>query len=534
MLMPTIYMLQIYDRVLSSRNATTLLMLTLIMLAIYALEAALELVRSRVLVRVSAAFDLRLSSHVFDASFRRYLRVRGGNPVQALGDLISVRQFLTGQGLLAFFDAPWAPIYLVVIFLLSPWLGLFGLFSMMLLMVLALINERATAARLGEANMLAKSARDYADGNLRNAEVIEAMGMLSNMRRRWLLKQAGVLRLQAEASERGAWVLAGSKFMRLTTQSGILGVGALLVLENQLTPGGMIAGSILLGRAMAPVDLAISSWRGIVAVRGAYERLGELLDRAPLATERTALPRPRGIVTAEDLVVAAPGSAIPILKGVSFCTKPGMLVVVIGPSASGKSTLARTLIGVWTPMAGTLRLDGAEIAKWDKEELGPWIGYLPQDIELFEGTIAENISRFGNRDSLQVVQAAQRAGVHDTILRLPDGYETNIGEGGITLSGGLRQRVALARTMYGDPRLLVLDEPNANLDEAGDVALLAALQTMKREERTVFLITHKLNILNVADAIMILSDGQIRAFGPREKILQSSPVFGQGKAKGMP
>jgi ATP-binding cassette subfamily C exporter for protease/lipase len=525
MLMPTIYMLQIYDRVLASRNASTLLMLTLIMLGIYALEGALELVRSRVLIRVTAAFDLQLGSRVFDAAFRRYLAVRGGNPVQGLNDLASVRQFLTGKGLLALFDAPWAPLYLAVIFVLSPWLGLFGLVAMLILLGLAWLNERATAAPLGDANQLATQAGNYASSQLRNAEAIEAMGMLTSLRRRWLQKQTGVLALQSSVSERAAWITALSKFARITTQSGILGVGALLVLDNQLTPGGMIAGSILLGRALAPLDLAISTWRGTVAARGAYARLKELLGIVPAVTVRTALPRPQGQVLAENLVLAPPGSRTPILKGITFGAKPGMLVAVIGPSASGKSSLARGLVGVWAPLAGTLRLDGAEIAKWDKDELGPWLGYLPQDVELFEGSIAENIARFGERDSAQVVRAAQRAGVHEMILRLPDGYETPIGEGGMVLSGGQRQRIALARALYGDPALLVLDEPNANLDEAGDLALQDALRAMKQEGRTVFVMTHKLNILNLADAVMILGGGAIKAYGPREVILQSIPAL---------
>ncbi|MDP3036425.1 MAG: type I secretion system permease/ATPase, partial [Rhodocyclaceae bacterium] len=525
MLMPTIYMLQIYDRVLASRNVTTLLMLTLIMLGIYALEAALELVRSRVLIRASSALDLQLGSRVFDASFRRYINVRGGNPAQALGDLTQVRQFLTGKGLLAFFDAPWTPIYIAVIFMLSPWLGLFGLVAMLLLLGLAWINERVTAGRLGEANKLAQTAGNYANSHLRNAEAIEAMGMLGSLRRRWLAKQTGVLTLQAEASERGAWVTAISKFARITTQSGILGVGALLVLENQLTPGGMIAGSILLGRALAPLDMAISTWRGTVAARGAHVRLNELLGLVPPPVERTALPRPQGFVLAENLVLGAPGNRNPILKGITFGAKPGMLIAVIGPSASGKSSLARGLVGVWAPLGGALRLDGAEIARWDKAELGPWLGYLPQDVELFEGTIAENIARFGERDSEQVVRAAQRAGVHEMILRLPEGYETQLGEGGMALSGGQRQRIALARAMYGDPALIVLDEPNANLDEAGDAALLDALRAMKEEKRTVFVMTHRLNILNIADAVMILSGGAIKAYGPRDAIFQSIPAL---------
>ncbi|WP_332675684.1 type I secretion system permease/ATPase [Aromatoleum sp.] len=523
MLMPAVYMLQIYDRVLASRNEATLLMLTLIMLGLYTLEAALELVRARILIRASSALDLRLGSRVFDASFRRYLASRSGNPSQALADLTNVRQFLTGKGLFAFFDAPWAPIYLFVIFLLSPWLGVFAAVSMLLLVALAYLNERVTAGRLSEAGKLAQAAGNYASNSLRNVEVIEAMGMLPNLRRRWFTRQVRVLNLQADASERAALVTAASKFIRLTTQSGILGVGALLVLENQLSAGGMIAGSILLGRALAPVDLAIGTWRGTVSARGAYARLSELLDANPSPVERTALPRPKGFVQAENLVLASPGSRVPILKGVTFGASPGMLIAVVGASASGKSSLARGLVGVWPPLGGTVRLDGADVTKWDKEELGPWVGYLPQDVELFEGTIAENIARFGERNSEKVVQAARRAGVHDIILRLPEGYETPIGEGGIALSGGQRQRIALARALYGDPALVVLDEPNANLDEAGDAALLEALQQMKREARTVFVMTHRLNILNVADAVMILAGGAIKAYGPRDAVLTTVP-----------
>lgn len=523
MLMPTIYMLQIYDRVLASRNEFTLLMLTVIMLGIYGLEAALEVVRSRVLIRVSSTLDLQLSNRVFDASFRRYLAVRSGTPGQALGDLSNLRQFLTGKGILSFFDAPWAPIYLFVIFLFSPWLGLFATVATLVLVGLAYMNERMTAQALGEANRLAQAASNYAAGSLRNAEAIEAMGMLPNLRRHWQNRQMGVLRLQSDASERGALVAAVSKLFRLATQSGILGVGALLVIDNQLTPGGMISASILLGRALAPVDMAIGTWRSTVLARGAYARLNQLLEADPVPVERTALPRPQGLVTAENLVLAAPGSRNPILKGVTFAAQPGMLVAVIGPSASGKSSLARGLVGVWTPLAGTVRLDGADIAKWDKAELGPWIGYLPQDVELFDGTVAENIARFGERDSGKIVEAAQRAGVHDMILRLPDGYDTRIGEGGLALSGGQRQRVGLARAMYGDPALLVLDEPNANLDEAGDSALLEALQAMKREMRTVFVMTHRPNVLNVADTVMILAGGTIKAYGPRETVLSGIP-----------
>lgn len=523
MLMPTIYMLQIYDRVLASRNAFTLLMLTVIMLGIYALEAALELVRTRVLVRAGSMLDLRLGRLVFDASFKRYLVMRAGNPGAAMGDLTQLRQFLTGKGLLAFFDAPWAPIYLSVVFLLNVWLGVFATLAVIVLVVLAYINEKLTAERLGEAGQLAQSAGNYVGSSLRNAEVIEAMGMLGHLRQRWQRRQARVLTLQAEASDRAGLVAAVSKFVRLAAQSGILGVGALLVIENQLTPGGMIAASILLGRGLAPVDMVIGTWRSTVSARAAHARLEALLGAFPESPERTALPRPKGLVTAENLVLAAPGSRQPVINGISFGATPGMLVAVIGPSASGKSSLARGLVGVWAPIGGSLRLDNAAIDQWDKAELGPWLGYLPQDVELFEGTIAENIARFGDRDSYKLVQAAQRAGVHDMILRLPDGYETSIGEGGMALSGGQRQRIGLARALYGEPVLVVLDEPNANLDEAGDQALLGALEGLKRGQSTVFVMTHRLNILKLADAVMILAGGEIKAYGPRDAILQAMP-----------
>ena len=523
MLVPALYMLQIYDRVLSSRNETTLLMLTLIVVGLYVLDTALELVRSKTMIRASAALDLRLGERVFDASFRRYMDTRTGNPGQALGDLTNIRQFLTGKGLFAFFDAPWTPVFIVVIALLNPWLGVFALVSASLLFALAWLNERATGPVLAEATRVAQSAQNYATGQLRNAEAIHAMGMLPSLRRRWQERQNRFLALQAEASDRAAGISGLTRFARITMQSAILGLGALLVLDHQLSAGGMIAASILLGRALAPVDLAISTWRSLVSARGAYARLDELLEERPAPEARTALPRPQGHVTVQNLVLGAPGSRNPILKGISFGATPGMLVAVVGASASGKSSLARALVGVWSPLAGVVRLDSADVGMWDKNELGPWIGYLPQDIELFEGTIAENIARFGPPDAERIVKAARKAGVHDMVLHLPEGYDTPIGEGGMALSGGQRQRIALARALYGDPALLVLDEPNANLDEAGDKALLEALRSLKAEGRTIFVMTHRLNIVGEADAVLVLANGAIQAYGPREQVMNSLP-----------
>lgn len=521
MLTPAVYMLQIYDRVLTSRNTTTLLMLTLIMLGLFALEAVLEWVRNQAVVRGSTAMDMKLGARVFDAAFGRTLNGRSGSAAQALSDLTNIRQFLTGRGLFAFFDAPWTPVYLLVIFLLHPWLGAFGLLAAVVLLGLAYVNEKLTATPLGEANQEAQRATHYANGSLRNVEVIAALGMLGTLRQRWQRRQHRMLALQAEASDRAAAVSGVTRFTRIAFQSGVLGLGALLVIEQQLTPGGMIAASILLGRALTPVDAVIGQWRNLVQARGAYARLGELLQAHPEHEPRTALPRPQGFVTVENLVAGPPGARTPVLKGIKFGATAGMLVAVIGPSASGKSTLARALVGVWPPMNGTVRLDGADVSQWNKDELGPWLGYLPQDVELFEGTVAENIARFGVPDSARTVAAAQRAGVHDMILRLPQGYDTPIGEGGMALSGGQRQRIGLARAMYGDPALVVLDEPNANLDEAGDAALLGALRVMKQEKRTVFVITHRMNLLAEADAILVLANGTIQAYGPRDAVMDT-------------
>ncbi len=520
-LVPSIYMLQVYDRVLQSRNVTTLVMLTLILLVFYTILGMLELARSKLLIRVGAQLDVKLNDRVFVASFEQNLKRAGGNAGQALNDLTNIRQFLTGNGLFAFFDAPWAPVYLLVIFMFSPWLGGFALLSAIALFSLAWATEMATRKPLAEAAMTAASAGNFATNNLRNAEVIEAMGMLDNLKRRWLVRQLKFLSLQNEASDKAAVISATTKATRIAVQSLMLGGGALLVIDGAMTPGSMIAGSILLGKALGPVELAIGIWKQLLSARTAYHRLEGLLQNNPVRDAGMSLPRPQGKLLVEGVTATPPGTQTVVLKQVGFAVSAGEVVGVIGPSASGKSTLARLMVGVWPTVAGKVRLDGADVFSWNKQQLGPAVGYLPQDIELFEGSIAENIARFGQVDSDKVVEAAQLAGVHEMILRFPKGYDTPIGEGGSSLSGGQRQRIGLARAMYGNPAFVVLDEPNSNLDEIGEAALVRAVLELKRRGTTVMLITHRTSILAAVDKLLLLVEGAVQLYGPRDQVLQA-------------
>jgi ATP-binding cassette subfamily C exporter for protease/lipase len=519
LLVPSIYMMQVYDRVLASRNGTTLLMLTLIVLLLYVLLGVIEWVRSELFIRASLAFDAQLKDRVFAASFEATLKKAGSNPAQALADLTNLRQFLTANGLVAFFDMPWAPIFLIVITLLHPALGLLSLIGGAILVVLTYLTERLTQKPLSEANARAMQASTFATNNLRNAEVIEAMGMLGDIRQRWNRRHQASLVLQQVASDRAKSIAALTRFTRIALQSLILGLGAWLVIDNAMSAGGMIAASILMGRALAPVEQAIGMWKNFVGVRAAYDRLNKLLGTFPARTPTMALPRPTGEVRVENVTAAAPNAQQAILKGVSLGFDPGEVIGIIGPSAAGKSTLARLLVGVWGAAVGKVRLDGADIHAWDKAEVGRYIGYLPQDVELFEGTVAENISRFADIDSDKVVRAAERAGVHDMILRLPQGYETQIGTDGSVLSGGQRQRIGLARALYGDPVLVVLDEPNSNLDDTGEAALVKAVQDLKAAGSTVVVITHRTSIIGVVDKLLVLRDGMVQAFGPRQEVL---------------
>ncbi len=520
MLVPAFYMLQVYDRVVTSGSIPTLVMLTLVMVLLMVTMGSLEWVRSRIMVRVSTRIDTLLGGRLFDASFKQALYSGGMNAnAQPLSDLTGLRQFLTGNGLFAFFDAPWVPIYIAIMFMFHPWFGIMAIISVIVLSTIAVINEKVTSKVLGEANKENMSANQYTNKNLRNAEVVESMGMLGRIRDRWQVRNRKVLALQGIASDRAGILTSLSKTVRLIVQSLVLGLGAYLAVQQEISPGLMIAGSILLGRALGPIDQMIGVWKQFVSARSQYQRLNELLANVGEEPERMSLPAPKGKVQAEGVMVAPPGTKVPVVRNVTFQVEPGDMVGVIGPSAAGKSTLARALLGIWPTMGGKMRLDGADIFNWKRDELGPHIGYLPQDIELFEGTISENIARFGDVDSKEVVKAAQMAGVHEMILRLPEGYDTVIGATGGALSGGQRQRIGLARAIYGNPRLVVLDEPNSNLDDQGEAALAVALQNLKETGATVFIITHRASVLSQVQSLMVMREGALTMFGPRDQVL---------------
>lgn len=522
LLVPSIYMLQVYDRVLSSGSESTLLMLTLIAVFLFIVMGGLEWVRTQILIVTSARLDSLLGGRVFDAVFAQSLASGGRiSSAQPLTDLLQIRQFLTGPGLFAFFDAPWFPVYLGMMFLFHPVFGAVGLISAFVLAGLAVWNEAATRKHLQEANRHAVESNQFTQRNLRNAEVIEAMGMLPRMRTRWQDKQTLLLELQSQASAKGGLIAALSKTYRLTVQSLILGLGAYLAIHREITPGLVIAGSILLGRALAPLDLMISTWRGFSQARAAYQRLDELLSAAPYREPPMPLPTPRGEILLESAVVQPPGASAPVLKGISFRIEPGTALGVIGASASGKSTLLRAILGLYPVSHGAIRLDGAETTQWDREALGNYIGYLPQDVELLDGSIGENIARFGTVDPDRVVAAARAAGIHDMILRLPEGYDTKILGHGNILSAGQQQRLGLARALFGDPKLVVLDEPNSNLDQEGENALVVALAELKRKGCTVIVVTHRKSLLSQVDKIVLLAEGLVAVSGPRDQVLAS-------------
>ena len=520
-LAPSGYMLEVYDRVVNSRNHTTLVMLTLLVLGAYMVMELLEWARSEVMRAASVELDRRMSGRIFSAIFEANLRRLPGGTQQPLHDFRLVRDFLYSPVLLALLEAPISLVMMVLLFLISPVLGWSALVFAVVQTFVAWLNERSTKPPLMQANRAAIEAQQYADNTLRNAEVIESMGMLRDTHRRWLGKQRDFLDLQALASERAGGFQAVSKLLQTTLSSMLLGLGAWLLLHNQLSGGGgmIIVASILGGRMLAPLVQVVSQWQSVVNVRDAWSRVEQLLEAVPAQPRSMALPAPRGALHVEQLVAGAPGNPALILRGVQFALAPGEVLAVVGPSAAGKTTLARLLVGLWPAQGGKVRLDGADIHTWDKAELGVHLGYLPQGVELFEGTLAENIARFAQVEPAKVEAAARAVGLHEFILSLPQGYDSPVGPEGARLSGGQRQRVGLARALYGDPVFVVLDEPNSSLDEEGDAALARAIQEGKARGTTFVVMTHRTSVLGVADKMLVLRDGMQQAFGPRDEVL---------------
>ncbi|OAT48244.1 type I secretion system ATPase [Proteus hauseri ATCC 700826] len=520
MLVPSIYMLQVYDRVLPSGNEMTLLMLSLIMLALFVFMGGLEYLRSIIVIRMSNKFDLSLNSRVYTAAYQAKLnKTPGINPSLALNDLITIRQFITSHALFAFFDLPWFPIYLLVITLFNPWLGLFALCGAIVLFILAFVNEYLSRSPLKKANEFANQAQITQGHHFEHTQPIEAMGMLSQLRKQWQLSHLQYLQAQTHASDNAAGINAVTKVTRMALQSLMLGLGGWLAIDNIISPGMMIAGSILLGRALAPIEQVIGAWKSWDSSKAAYNRLILLLKSYPEENKKMALPAPIGQLSIDIQQAQYPQSEKILLSDIHFSLNSGDVLGIIGPSASGKSSLAKFIVGIWQVKKGTVRLDNADIFQWDKNEVGPYIGYLPQEIALFPGTIAENIARFSKVDPQKVIQAATMAHVHEMILRFPQGYETLIGAHGEGLSGGQRQRIALARALYGNPSLIVLDEPNSNLDDIGIKALVHAIQTLKQNKKTVILITHQKQLLSVTNKLLVLVDGNTKLFGSTTAVI---------------
>jgi len=522
-LAPSVYMLEVYDRVVNTRSHMTLAMLTVLVLFAYVVMEVLEWVRSEVMHEASLAFDRRMSGRIFSAIFEANLKRLPGGTAQPMNDFRSVRDFLIAPVLLALMEAPVALTFLILIFAISPVLGWSAVVAAILVTFVGWLNERSTQPPLLAANRSAIAAQQYADSTLRNAQVIESMGMLGNIHKRWMNKQQEFLGLQAQASEHAGFYQAVSKFLQTTTTSLLLGLGAWLLLRNELNGGAayMIIGSILGGRVLAPLVQIVSQWQTVVNVRDAYGRLDSMLSMVAPRPDSMALPAPRGSLQVDALVAGAPGIPAPILKGISFALIPGDVLAVVGPSASGKTTLARLLVGLWPASNGKVRLDGVDVFTWDKLELGPHVGYLPQGVELFDGSLAENIARFGDVDQAKVEAAARAIGLHDFILSLPEGYDSPVGREGTMLSGGQRQRVGLARAFYDNPAFVVLDEPNSSLDEQGDAALASAILQLKSNGTTFVVMTHRTSVLSVADKMLVLRDGQTQMFGPRDDVLKA-------------
>jgi ATP-binding cassette subfamily C protein PrsD len=515
------FMLEVYDRILPSRSIPSLIALSLLALLLYAFQGAFELIRGRMLVRIAGALDESLNGRIYRAMVKAPLKLRmQGDGLQALRDFDQVRSFLSGLGPAALFDLPWLPFYIAICFLFHPVIGLIAIIGGLILALLTYLTNRGTQAPAKKASEAGGLRNVFAQASQRNAEVVHAMGMSARLTALWERRNTEFRDENRRTSDIGNGYGALSKVFRMALQSGVLAAGAVLVIRGEASPGIIIAGSILTARALAPVELAIGNWRGLVAARQSWQRLKELLKALPEADAPLQLPDPRERLTVEGLASGPPAAQRLIVSDVNFTVRAGGAVGVIGPSASGKSSLARAILGIWPAYRGSVRLDGAALDQWDSDALGKHVGYLPQDVELFAGTIAQNICRFAeDATSEAIVAAAKAARVNDLILRLPNGYDTEIGDGGMTLSAGQRQRVALARALYGDPFLVVLDEPNSNLDAEGEQALSEAIMSVRSRGGIVIVVAHRPSALASVDLVLMMNEGRMQAFGAKEQVL---------------
>lgn len=519
------YMLQIYDRILPSKSVPTLVALTILLIGLYVIYGALDVIRVRLMGRVGARFDQHVREPVYEALHTLPLRSESAaHALQPMRDLDQVRAFLSSLGPTAFFDLPWVPVYLMAVYFLHPVLGMLALAGALVLILLTALTDVRSAKPTQDSAESANARAALSEATRRNAEVIQAMGLAQHLRHHWAQISDRHVVNQLTAADAVTGYGTVSKVLRLLLQSGVLGVGAYLVILDQVTAGAIIAASIITSRALAPIETSIAHWRGFVAARQSYKRLndvfGKLLEEAK---DRVALPKPSSSLTIEGLSIAPPGVRAPVIRNVTFNLNAGDGLGIIGPSAAGKSTLVRAIVGIWKPTAigGSVRIDGASLDQWSPEDLGAHIGYLPQDVELFAGTVAANISRFDpNPESEAIISAAKSAGVHDMVVQLSDGYQTEVGESGRLLSAGQRQRVALARALYGEPFLVVLDEPNSNLDAVGEAALANAIQSVRSRGGIAIVVAHRPSALGTVDRVLALSNGQVAAFGPKDDVLR--------------
>ena len=522
-LAPTWYMLEVYDRVVNSQNHGTLMMLTIAVIFFYVLLEALEYIRSKIMFNASLRFDQELNERVFNTIFQAKLKQMPGGTPQSFADLKTIKEAIASPAIMAIIDMPFALMSLILIFAINSTMGWFSVGGAILLGIITAFNQHLIQPPLNEANRFAIAAQNYANSVIKNAQVIEAMGMLRKVHSKWADRQNKFLMMQGTASDFAGINSSLTKFIQTLQGSLLLGLGAWLALEGEIAMDGsaLIIGSILGGRVLSPIVSFVTYWRTIANTKDAIGRLNNFFQAFPEPQITMDLPPPLGNLSVEGAVVVPPNGKIPVLKGISFTLPAGQSIALVGPSASGKTTLARLVTGVWPAINGKVRLDGSDIYQWKKSQLGPYVGYLPQDVELFDGTIAENIARFGDIDIPKVQTAANIVGLDDFIKSLKDGIDTQIGVDGSFFSGGQRQRIALARAIYGMPKFVVLDEPNSSLDEAGDLALIRALQYVKSHGTTLIIVTHRMQILSLVDYIMVLTEGQIKAYGPRDQVLEA-------------